>query len=164
MAIVLMSAPSAALAADTVKIAKVVPYKDAAAIAASNLIKCDWNRDLSELIVGKSHGTVEAVDGDIATMQGMRLELTIVGAHTAGGGSISGPKYARIEGELREGGNLLGNFSLKRVSARPFTLSVCGPMEKIANALSDDIVDWLKNPTIDPNAGKAADSDDNAGS
>ncbi len=151
--------PMGAMAADTIKIAKVVPYQDEQSIQSTNLPKCDWNRKLSDWIVKKSNGKVEAVDGDLASVPGQRLVLDIAMAHTAGGGSISGPKFGRVNGELREGDKLLGNFSFRRTSARPFNLSVCGPMDKIANALSSDIVRWLKNPTVDPNAGKAAAAD-----
>ncbi|WP_162373250.1 hypothetical protein [Pseudoxanthomonas sangjuensis] len=154
--------PATAMAADTIKIAKVVPYQDVKAVESTNLSKCDWNRKLSQLIVKKSRGRVEAVDAELASVGGKTLELVITMAHTAGGGGISGPKFGRVRGELRDGDKLLGNFSIKRATARPFTFSVCGPLDKVAEALSGDIVDWLENPTIDPNAGKADGSDEDA--
>jgi hypothetical protein len=158
-ATVLACISASAMAADTIKIAKVIPYQSAESVGSTNLTQCDWNQKLSQFIVKKSRGKVEAVDTDLAQVQGKTLSLAILTAHTAGGGAISGPKWGRVTGELRDGNELLGNFSIKRVSMQPFTLSVCSPMSKVAEKLSGDIVNWLKNPTIDPDAGKAAEPD-----
>ncbi len=148
----LVALPLAANAGDTIKVAKVVPYmRD---IADTNLHKCDWNRKLPGLIAWKSGRTVEATDADLATVEGKVLVLSIVNAHTAGGGSISGPKWGRVRGELRENGELLGNFNIRRASARPFDMGVCKPLDNIAIALAEDIAAWLKNPTINPDADK----------
>ena len=144
--------PLAAHAADTIKIATVVPYMED--ISATNLPKCEWNRRLPGLIAWKSDRTVEATDADLATVEGKVLVLSIVNAHTAGGGSISGPKWGRVRGELRENGVLLGNFNIRRVSARPFDMAVCKPLDNIAIALAGDIAAWLKQPTINPDADK----------
>ena len=93
-------------------------------------------------------------DADLATVGGKVRVLSIVKAHTAGGGNMSGPKWGQVRGELRENGELLGNFSIRRVSARPFDMAVCKPLDRIAVALAGDIAAWLKNPTIDPDADK----------
>ncbi len=150
--VMLAALPLGATAGDTIKVARVVPYmRD---ISDTNLHKCDWNRNLPGLISWKSGRTVEVVDADLATVGGKVLVLSIVKAHTAGGGNMSGPKWGQVRGELRENGELLGNFSIRRVSARPFDLAVCKPLDRIAVALAGDIATWLKNPTIDPDADK----------
>lgn len=144
--------PLGANAADTIKVARVVPYMED--ISATNLPKCEWNRTLPGLISWKSGRTVEVTDADLATIEGKVLVLSIVNAHTAGGGSMSGPKWGRVRGELRENGQLLGNFNIRRVSARPFDVSPCKPLESIAVALAEDIAAWLKQPTVNPDADK----------
>lgn len=148
----LVALPLAANAGDTIKVAKVVPYmRD---ITDTNLHKCGWNRKLPGLISWKSGRTVEVVDTDLATVEGKVLVLSIVKAHTAGGGNMSGPKWGQVRGELRENGVLLGNFNIRRVTARPFDLAVCKPLDRVAVALAGDIAAWLKNPVIDPDADK----------
>jgi len=152
--VMLAALPLGATAGDTIKVARVVPYmRD---ISDTNLHKCDWNRNLPGLISWKSGRTVEVTDADLATVEGKVLVLSIVKAHTAGGGNMSGPKWGQVRGELRENGELLGNFSLRRVSARPFDMAVCKPLDRIAVALAGDISAWLKHPTINPDADKVA--------
>jgi hypothetical protein len=150
--VMLAALPLVANAGDTIKVARVVPYMED--ISATNLPKCDWNRKLPGLVSWKSGRTVEVSDADLASVEGKVLVLSVVNAHTAGGGSISGPKWGRVRGELRENGQLLGNFNIRRVSARPFDMAVCKPLDNIAVALAVDIAAWLKNPTINPDADK----------
>lgn len=148
----LVALPFCANAGDTIKVARVVPYmRD---VADTNLHKCDWNRKLPGLISWKSGRTVEVVDADLATVEGKVLVLSIVKAHTAGGGNMSGPKWGQVRGELRDNGVLLGNFNIRRVTARPFDLAVCKPLDRVAVALAGDIAAWLKHPTINPDADK----------
>jgi hypothetical protein len=54
---------------------------------------------------------------------------------------------------------LIGNFDIQRVTMRPFTFKACSTLSLVADALADDVVNWLKNPGIDPNAGKAPDGE-----
>lgn len=150
--VLLAALPLGASAGETIKVSNVVPYmRD---ITDTNLHKCDWNRDLPKLISWKSGRTVEVVDADLANVEGKVLLLSIVKAHTAGGGNMSGPKWGQVRGELRENGVLLGNFNIRRATARPFDLAVCKPLDRVAVALAGDIAAWLKNPTIDPDADK----------
>ena len=150
--VLLAALPLGVSAGETIKVANVVPYmRD---ISDTNLHKCGWNRKLPGLISWKSGRTVEVVDTDLATVEGKVLVLSIVNAHTAGGGSISGPKWGRVRGELRDNGELLGNFNIRRASARPFDMGVCKPLDNIAIALAEDIAAWLKQPTINPDADK----------
>lgn len=153
IALALFAVPAALAAQPPVQIAKVIPYKGDTGTA--NVRQCDWNSRLSFQIASKSKGQVTATTQDLSTLPGRTLRMAITAAHTAGGGSISGPKWGRVDGELWEDGTMIGNFSLRRVTNRPFTLSVCGPLEKVADTLSEDINAWLQHPTLDPNAGKS---------
>lgn len=144
----------AAMAADSpVRIAKVIPYQSDD-VGSANVRQCNWNQRLSYQIASQSSGQIVATTEDLTGLPGRTLRMTITRAHTAGGGSISGPKWGRVEGQLWEDGTMIGNFSIKRASNRPFTLSTCSPLEKIADVLAEDITAWLKHPTLDPNAGK----------
>jgi hypothetical protein len=93
---------------------------------------------------------VASAQEDLSSLPGNTLTIKITRAHTAGGGSVSGPKWGRIRMELRENGVVTGSHSVRRVSNRPFTLSACGPLDKIADALADDVIVWLRNPAVDP--------------
>ena len=154
IALALFAVPAAFAANSPVQIAKVIPYKGETGPA--NVRQCDWNSRLSFQIASKSKGQVVATTQDVSTLPGRTLRMAITSAHSAGGGSISGPKWGRVDGELWEDGTMIGNFSIRRVTNRPFALSVCGPLEKVADALSEDINAWLQHPTLDPNAGKSA--------
>lgn len=148
-ALAFVSMPAALAANPPVQIAKVIPYQGDE-VGSANVRQCDWNRRLSYQLASQSRGQVVATTEDLTTLPGRTLRMAITRAHTAGGGSISGPKWGRVEGELWENGQMIGNFSIKRASNRPFTLSECGPLRKIADVLAEDINEWLKNPTLAP--------------
>lgn len=150
--IVLLVAAMPVMAADgPVQIASTIPYLNDQ-VGSANVRQCDWNARLSAMIVERSRGAVVVgPQDDVAALPGNTLTIKITRAHTAGGGSVSGPKWGRIRMELREDGVVTGNHSVRRVSNRPFTLSACGPLEKIADALADDVVAWLRKPAVDPN-------------
>lgn len=150
-ALAFVSMPAALAANPPVQIAKVIPYQGDE-VGSANVRQCDWNSRLSYQLASQSRGQVVATTQDLTTLPGRTLRMAITRAHTAGGGSISGPKWGRVEGELWENGQMIGNFSIKRASNRPFTLSECGPLRKIANVLAEDIAEWLKHPTLAPKA------------
>lgn len=145
----MLAAP--AVAADgPVQIASTIPYLNEQ-VGSANVRQCDWNARLSAMIIERSRGgVVAAAQEDLSSLPGNTLTIKITRAHTAGGGSVSGPKWGRIRMELRENGVVTGNHSVRRVSNRPFTLSACGPLDKIADALADDVIAWLRNPAVDP--------------
>ncbi|WP_295579402.1 hypothetical protein [Stenotrophomonas maltophilia] len=45
---------------------------------------------------------------------------------------------------------MVGNFSFKRTTRRPFTFRACITLERVADALGRDVARWLENPTRDP--------------
>lgn len=140
---------------DSIRIREVIPYRSDSVGTASIREQCSWNRELSQNIVKASKGRVVATDQELAPLSGKTLDIVITYVHAAGGGSVSGPKWGRISGELKENGQLIGNFDLQRVTMRPFTFKACSTLSLVADALAEDVVTWLKNPGIDPNAGKA---------
>lgn len=129
-----------------IRIAAEVPYR---AEVGGELIRqeCAFGRDLSSSIVRHAGGrVVVAAAGEDA---GRRLDIVVTKAHAAGG-AISGPKWGRIYGELKEDGRVVGNFSFKRTTSRPFTFRACTTLKLVAEALGGDVARWLDNPTLDP--------------
>lgn len=144
---------------DSVRIREVIPYRSDSVGTAPIREQCTWNRELSQNIVKASKGKVVATDQELTSLTGKTLDIVITYVHAAGGGSVSGPKWGRISGELKDNGQLIGNFDIQRVTMRPFTFKACNTLSLVADALADDVVNWLKNPGIDPNAGKAPDGE-----
>lgn len=103
--------------------------------------ECDWLTRLPGYIGNRTAMTVVPATGSATPLQ---LELTVVGVHAAGGGLWSGPKYARLKGELREGSTLLGHFELRRNVITGHT--ACAAMNRLAEAIGEDIAAWLQNP------------------
>lgn len=124
-----------------------VPYREG---VGGELIRdeCHFGQYLSQSIVRHADGAVVVGDSEDGT--GRNLHLVVTKAHAAGGGAISGPKWGRIYGELKEDGKVVGNFTLKRSTNRPFTFRACTTLEQIADALGGDVVRWLQAPTFDP--------------
>lgn len=130
-----------------VRIVADVPYRTD---VGGELIRqeCQLGRYLSDSIVRHAAGrVVVAVPGE---GNGRWLEVVVTKAHAAGGGAISGPKWARIYGELKEEGRVVGNFSFKRTTSRPFTMRACTTLKLVAEALGGDVARWLEQPTLDP--------------
>ena len=153
------AAQSAHAADDGIRIREVIPYRSDSVGTAPIREQCTWNRELSQNIVKASKGKVVTTDQELTSLTGKTLDIVITYVHAAGGGSVSGPKWGRISGELKQNGQLIGNFDIQRVTMRPFTFKACSTLSLVADALADDVVNWLKNPGIDPNAGKAPDGE-----
>lgn len=146
----LTMAGSANAADNTIRISQDIQYRSDAVGGALIRAECDWGRDLSASIVRNAHGAVEATDADLSTLPGRTLHIVITKAHAAGGGAVSGPKWGRIYGELKQDGAVVGNFTLKRTTNRPFTFRACTTLTQIADKLGEDVAGWLRNPTLDP--------------
>lgn len=145
-----------AQAQDAVRIRTTIPYVSDQVGSQAIREKCAWNRELSRLIVKESGGKVVATDDDLASIDGRTLDIVVTGTHVIAGNNVSGPKWAKIYGELKDKGVVIGTFGFRRVTGfRPFTFSVCSHLTNIAEAFSEDVVRWLANPGIDPNASRA---------
>ncbi len=84
---------------------------------------------------------------------GKRLELLIRDVHAPGGGIFSGPKWVRIDGELKSGGKLLGSFRANRNTVTGG--STCGMLERCVKAIAKDVSDWMASPSVDARLGNA---------
>lgn len=145
-----------AQAQDAVHIRTTIPYVSDQVGSEAIRGKCTWNSELSRLIVKESGGKVVATDADLASIEGKTLDIVVTGTHVIAGNNVSGPKWAKIYGELKDKGTVIGTFGFRRVTGfRPFTFSVCSHLTNIAEAFSEDVVRWLANPGIDPKASRA---------
>lgn len=137
-----------ARAADApIRVAADIPYRTD---VGGELIRneCRFGSYLSDSIVRHAAGKVVAAP--LEGSESRRLDIVVTKAHAAGGGAISGPKWGRIYGELKEDGRVVGNFSFKRTTSRPFTFRACTTLKLIAEALGGDVARWLEQPTFDP--------------
>ena len=143
-----MAQASDSAAAGSTKIPRVIPYGEDAANEAIRR-ECNFPTYLPEQIAkvaAKHDVAVQLSDEDLEHSDGRVLLIKTVYARASGGGSYTGKKQARIRGELRENGQVLGDFDIQRVTGRSWT--ACGSLQILAEALSGNVVNWLKSPQM----------------
>ena len=132
------------LAAEAITIKADIPYANDSIGNEAIRKECNWTRQLSENIVNLSQGKVVATDADFETSAGKKLAITVTDVHAIGGGGWTGPKWARLAGELSNNGKVIANFDInRRAIATPY--SACDTLTNIARALSKDVVKWINN-------------------
>lgn len=142
-------------AADAVKsvtIAKSIPYKKGAPIAANILRECTLNTQLSEFI--RSYGQENNV-GVIRTPRidtkdkGNVLHVEIVNAVSQGNAFLGHRKFTQIEGTLFNHGKKVAGFTAARFSGGGFFggyKGSCSVLGRTVETLGKDIAGWLTNP------------------
>lgn len=141
----LLGISSAAAATEPVSIARITPYVDGVGNEAVRK-ECDWNTKLSSNIARSAESGVTVTDVDLSQVSGKVLTMRITHVHAIGGGGWTGPKWAAVEGELHEGGKLVGSFE-----AHPHTssgMTACSALDHLGKELGEDIAEWLKAPTL----------------
>lgn len=111
--------------------------------------QCNFGKLLSDSIVENSDGKIKATSSPLAEQSGQVLEIFVTHLYAVGGGGFSGPKWARIEGRLRQGDELVGSFGMQRTTGAAFRFSACSTMEKVAVVLGEDVANWGRKPTVD---------------
>jgi hypothetical protein len=155
-ALLLMSAHT--MAADgPITISSTIPYANDDVGSAAIRTECHWNTELPAALVAQSNGAIVSTDKDLSTVSGKKLVITVANVH-ASGGIFSGPRWAVLHGELFEDGKLQGNFQLRRVSAGGAPRTACPVLGHIGKALTADILNWLKNPTMSATTTDAAET------
>jgi hypothetical protein len=144
---VLLGLSSLASATDAVSIPRVTPYADGVGNDDVRQ-KCDWNAKLSENIAQSAEGGVSVTDQDLSQISGKVLTMKVIGVHAIGGGGFTGPKWAKVQGELHDGDKLVGSFVAERRSLGG-GLTACRLLTSLGQELGEDIAEWLKNPTLD---------------
>ena len=148
-----------ALANDTVKVNRTVPYQDETVGTPEIRNECEWNTRLIENLVKYSKGRVEITDQDTRNMPGKTLTLVVTAVHSAGGSVFSGPKWGRIRGELRQDGKVVSAFKVGAISAADvFRWSACGTLNKVSKKLGLYTAKWLRNPVDNAEIGDREDT------
>jgi hypothetical protein len=152
--LMLLSAPLATMATETVSIQRTVPYADG---TGSEVLRsqCNWNSELSRRIVVAAKGLVVVSDKDPNQLTGKVLVMTITSVHAVGGGNYSGPKWANVRGELREDSRVIGTFIANRTTTTGGGFTACSALNRVGKALAKDIANWLMAPTMDAHLGSA---------
>ncbi len=149
----LLLTSSLAQAQGAIIIPRTVPYAEGIGSDAVRN-KCDWNTQLSTFIVDFAKSGVVVSDAGGAPATGKMLSMTIVGVHSVGGGGFTGPKWATVRGELREGGTLVGSFVANRTTTKG-GLTACSALIRVGKAIGKDIAVWLRAPSLDATLGNA---------
>ena len=154
--IVLVACVSAgfAYAEDIVLVPPLIPY-DKSDTASEDVRKdCDWNATMPSYLAKESDGRVKVVEQGIEAMPDKKLMLVATALHTVGGGGWSGPKWLVLEGKLTEGDKLLGSFEARRQTIRG-SMRGCGTLTSLSEDIADDILKWLKTPSLNAKLGDA---------
>jgi hypothetical protein len=141
-------------AEDVVLVSSLIPYeKDDTANEAVRK-ECDWNTTMPRYLAKESDGRVKVAEQGFDTATGKKLILVATNLHTLGGGVWTGPKWLVLEGRLMEGDKLLGNFEVRRQTIRG-SFRACSTLESLSEDISDDILEWLRKPSLNAKLGDA---------
>lgn len=139
-----LAAPSLA----ATQIAKKIKYHPMSGASPTVKEECKLDTKIPEVFAA-TLPDVKLVDKP----SGRRLELTIRDVHAPPGGIFSGPKWVRIDGELKSGGKTLGSFRAKRNTVTGG--GNCGMLDKIIGVIAEDVATWIANPSVDARLGNA---------
>lgn len=148
LAFTLIGISSMASATDAVSIPRVTPYADGIGTVDVRT-KCDWNSKLSENVAHNGETAVSITDADVSHISGKVLTMKITAVHAIGGGLWTGPKWAEVQGELHDGGRLVGSFRAMQHTSGGLT--ACSSLNRLGKELGENIADWLKEPTLNAN-------------
>jgi hypothetical protein len=141
-------------AENVVLVASFIPYANESTGTEDVRKECTWNTTMPRYLAKESHGLVKVADQSIDTVTDKKLVLAATQVHTAGGGGWSGMKWLVLRGTLTEGSKLLGSFEARRRTLRG-SLRGCGTLDSLSEEISDDILEWLKTPSLDAKLGNA---------
>jgi hypothetical protein len=115
---------------------------------------CPWDTFIPKYLAKNTHGQVNIGARDINNLNERKLVLTIVESRIAGGGVYSGGKWIDLTGQLIENGNAIGSFKASRHTIKGW--SGCGAAENLSEEIGEDIVKWLKTPSLNAKLGDAS--------
>lgn len=143
-----------AYANDVVLVPATIHYQKDDTASESIRKECTWNTTMPQYLAKKSDGRVQVSDKNLDTAPDKKLLLVATRLHVIGGGPWSGPKWLSMEGKLLEKGKLIGNFNVRRQTIGG-SLRTCGTLDTLSEEIADDIVEWLKNPSLNAKLGDA---------
>ncbi len=138
--------------AETITMARVVPYADTADISSKIKVECkDLQSGLASYtkeFAAKQGVTVELSD-EPSKASGKVLQLEIFDAISEGNPFIGHHKSTRVRGTLMENGQKVASFKAMRQSmggAFAGYKGSCSVLGRTVQKLGEDIGAWLKNP------------------
>lgn len=147
-------APVSARAEDVVQVSSLIPYQSDDVADETVRKECNWNTTMPRYLAEESDGRVIVAENKSNTNTGKRLVLVATNLHTLGGGAWTGPKWLVLEGNLMHGDKLLGNFEVRRQTIGG-SFRACSTLESLSEEISDDILEWLKEPGLNAKLGDA---------
>ncbi|MHB1175547.1 MAG: hypothetical protein ACYCZJ_10535 [Sulfuriferula sp.] len=143
-----------ALAEDVVQVSSLIPYQNDEVANEAVRKECNWNTTMPLYLDKESDGRVRVTEQNLDAVTGKKLVLVATNLHTIGGSSWTGPKWLVLEGKLMQGNKLLGNFEVRRQTIRG-SYRACGTLESLSEEITDDILEWLKKPSLNARLGDA---------
>ena len=143
-----LAAPSA-LAAD-ITVPQTIPYADSAGVRDAIRKECNLEAELSKALVEFGGGRIAI--GDVKGAKGKVFDGKITGVWAAPG--PWGAASILVEGELKEGGKVIGTVASRRNTTRGG--GACGKISVSTRKVAEDIADWTKSPAMDSKLGDAA--------
>jgi hypothetical protein len=141
-------------AADPILIDATVPLAE----GIPQIPECPWNTELATAIAAQSGGVVATSPTPVADAKGRVMLIRATHVRVPGGGNFSGPKWIRLQGELRLDGQTLVTFDKQRTSGSGWPKSTCSTARYVAKALAADLAKWAREnaDTVTPVAPAAA--------
>lgn len=136
-----------ALAEDVVQVSSLIAYQNDGVANEAVRKECTWNSTMPRYLAEESDGRVKVAEQNLDAVTGKKLILVATNLHTIGGSSWTGPKWLVLEGKLMQGNKLLGNFEVRRQTIRG-SYRACGTLESLSEEMTDDILKWLKQPSL----------------
>ncbi len=142
----------ASLAGAATQVQRTIPFDEGAGGSEKVRSECQIQTRVPTA-VKEFAADVELVDA--LDKKGRALELSIMEVHAPGGGVFSGPKWMAVYGKLYEKGKMVGSFRAKRLSTGANLRGTCATLARCAQAIGEDIAQWLQAPSMDAELGDA---------
>lgn len=153
MAVLGVWAPLAS--AETIQVARSIPYAEDAEIAGKIMRECKLQTQLPEFIkiFGTKHGhSIELVDDLDEASEGKVLVVEIRDAVSVGNAFVGHRKSTSARGKLLENGVEVANFKVVRNSmggAFAGYKGSCSVLGRTVKIMGEDIAKWLAAPSKD---------------
>lgn len=157
-----LSLPVALAEEGVLNMQKNVPFKAGIPVPPDVKAECELPLKLAEYTksaVENDVAKINMVDAPAKDAAGRTLIMEITGIDAAGGGAFTGKKGMSIAGSLWEKGKQIGSFKATRYSGgRRSTFNpypgTCKILRYDADALGQDVAEWLKKPSMEARLGE----------
>lgn len=142
-----------AISATPARLQLPVTYHPNAGVVDSVRNECQIE-DMLGRRIGDAVGRAEsmpAAEGETVLIDDSRLRIQITHVLGVGGGAWSGPKAITVQAEILEGGKTVRQTKITRWSVGGVFgafKGTCTILERCANAITKDLVRWVRNPAF----------------